>query len=135
MNADCARLRLTSAWHAESRLTTHTPVKFHFLDPPFPAKRVHVQYIALAKDRTFQPGPYAGVELLILHKNRAPVAWSFSAISAGVTVPAHVHPLANEHVYVLSGEWEESGIVYGAGSFSSLHAANAMARTWPTPKS
>ena len=36
---------------------------------------------------------------------------------AGVTVPAHIHPLANESAYVLSGEWEESGAVYTTGAF------------------
>jgi quercetin dioxygenase-like cupin family protein len=36
---------------------------------------------------------------------------------AGVTVPAHIHPDANEFVYVLSGEWEESGVTYGPGAF------------------
>src|SRR5688572_26235088 len=36
---------------------------------------------------------------------------------AGTTVPAHVHPLANESVYILSGEWEESGVTYHPGTF------------------
>ena len=36
---------------------------------------------------------------------------------AGVTVPAHIHPQANEFVYVLSGEWEESGVVHRPGTF------------------
>lgn len=36
---------------------------------------------------------------------------------AGITVPAHTHPLANEFVYVLSGEWEESGVSHQAGAF------------------
>lgn len=35
---------------------------------------------------------------------------------AGVTVPAHTHPLANEWAYVLSGEWEESGVSYRPGT-------------------
>jgi quercetin dioxygenase-like cupin family protein len=35
---------------------------------------------------------------------------------AGVTVPAHRHPLANETAYILSGEWEESGVTYTAGT-------------------
>jgi quercetin dioxygenase-like cupin family protein len=76
------------------------------------------EYIALAKDRAFQPGPYAGVELLILHKNESTGGVVvLRRFQAGLTVPAHVHPLANEHVYILSGEWEEAGVVYGAGSF------------------
>ena len=29
------------------------------------------QYSAQAKDKTWQPGPYAGVELLVLHKNES----------------------------------------------------------------
>jgi quercetin dioxygenase-like cupin family protein len=36
--------------------------------------------------------------------------------AAGVTVPAHAHPLANETAYVLGGEWEESGTTYGPGT-------------------
>jgi quercetin dioxygenase-like cupin family protein len=36
---------------------------------------------------------------------------------AGVTVPAHMHPDANESVYILSGEWEESGKTYSTGSY------------------
>jgi quercetin dioxygenase-like cupin family protein len=36
--------------------------------------------------------------------------------AAGVTVPAHTHPLANETAYVLSGEWVEDGVRYGPGT-------------------
>jgi quercetin dioxygenase-like cupin family protein len=75
-------------------------------------------YIALAKDKTWQPGPYAGVELMILQKN--PVTGGVVALrkfAAGTAVPAHVHPLANESVFVLSGEWEEGGQVYSAGTY------------------
>jgi len=36
---------------------------------------------------------------------------------AGVAVPAHIHPEANESVYVLSGEWEESGVTYTTGAY------------------
>ena len=76
------------------------------------------QYIALAKDKTFQPGPYPGVELLVLHKNESTGGVTvLRKFHAGVTVPAHTHPQANESVYVLSGEWEESGVVHGPGSF------------------
>jgi len=76
------------------------------------------EYVALAKDRAYQSGPYPGVELLTLHKNESTGAVVvLRKFAAGVTVPAHIHPLANEHVYVLSGEWEESGTVYGPGSF------------------
>ena len=35
---------------------------------------------------------------------------------AGIEVPAHTHPLANEWAYVLSGEWEESDTVYTEGT-------------------
>ena len=30
---------------------------------------------------------------------------------------ARIYPLANEFVYVLSGEWEESGVTYSEGAF------------------
>jgi quercetin dioxygenase-like cupin family protein len=76
------------------------------------------QYVTNQNEKTWQPGPYPGVQLLILHKNE---------ITGGVTllrkfaksaeIPAHVHPLANESAYVLSGEWEESGEVHGPGAF------------------
>jgi quercetin dioxygenase-like cupin family protein len=76
------------------------------------------QYAALAKDKSWQPGPYAGVELLVLHKNEATGGVTvLRKFHAGVTVPAHTHPLANESVYILSGEWEESGITYTTGAF------------------
>jgi len=75
-------------------------------------------YIALAKDKSWQPGPYAGVELMVLHKNETTGGVAvLRKFHAGVTVPAHTHPQANEFVYVLSGEWEESGVTYQTGAF------------------
>jgi quercetin dioxygenase-like cupin family protein len=75
-------------------------------------------YAALAENKTWQPGPYPGVELRILHKNDATGGVSvLRKFQAGMTVPAHTHPEANEFAYVLSGEWEESGVVYKTGAF------------------
>ncbi len=65
----------------------------------------------------WQPGPYAGVELKLLRKD--PLTGGVTVLrkfTAGVTVPAHVHPLANETAYVLAGEWEEDGVVHGPGT-------------------
>jgi quercetin dioxygenase-like cupin family protein len=76
------------------------------------------QYTALARDKQWVPGPYPGVELMILHKNDATGGVTvLRKFHAGVTVPAHTHPLANESVYVLSGEWEESGVTYTNGAY------------------
>ena len=76
------------------------------------------QYIALAKDKAWQPGPYPGVELLVLHRNEATGGVTvLRKFKEGAMVPAHTHPQANESVYVLSGEWEESGVVYSTGAF------------------
>src|SRR3989449_10076007 len=76
------------------------------------------QYVALAKDKSWQPGPYPGVELLVLHKNDATGGVAvLRKFKAGTTVPAHIHPSANEFVYVLSGEWEESGTTHTTGAF------------------
>lgn len=76
------------------------------------------QYTALAKDRQWQPGPYPGVELLVLHKNETTGGLTvLRKFHAGITVPAHIHPHANEFAYVLSGQWEESGAVYTTGAF------------------
>jgi quercetin dioxygenase-like cupin family protein len=76
------------------------------------------QYTALAKERQWQPGPYPGVELLVLHKNEGTGGVCvLRKFHAGTTVPAHIHPQANEFAYVLSGEWEESGVVYTTGAF------------------
>ena len=75
-------------------------------------------YTTLAQDRQWQSGPYPGVELLILHRNETTGGVVvLRKFRAGVTVPAHTHPLANEFVYVLSGEWEEAGVTYGNGAF------------------
>lgn len=76
------------------------------------------QYIASAKDKTWQAGPYPGVELLVLHRNEATGGVVvLRKFSAGATVPAHTHAQANEFAYVLSGEWEESETVYPPGTF------------------
>ena len=75
-------------------------------------------YVTLAKDKSWQAGPYPGVELLFLHRNDATGAVIvLRKFLAGVTVPAHIHPEANEFVYVLSGEWEESGVTHTTGAF------------------
>ncbi len=75
-------------------------------------------YTILAGDRPWQPGPYDGVELLVLHKNESTGGVTvLRKFRAGVTVPAHLHPQANESVYVLSGEWEEAGVTYTKGAF------------------
>ena len=82
-------------------------------------------YTALAKDKSWLPGPYAGVELLVLHKHEATGGVTvLRKFHAGVTVPAHTHPLANEWAYILSGEWEESGVTYTAGTL--FHAPKGV---------
>src|SRR2546423_9947769 len=85
-------------------------------------------YTALAANKTWQPGPYPGVELMILHKNETTGGVSvLRKFHAGMTIPAHVHPLANEFVYILSGEWEESGVTYHPGTF--FHAPRRAPRS------
>jgi len=74
-------------------------------------------YVALAKDKAWQPGPYEGVELMILHKHESTGGVVvLRKFKSGYTIPAHAHPHANEWAYVLSGEWEESGAIYTAGA-------------------
>ena len=74
-------------------------------------------YVALAKDKRWEPGPYPGVELLVLHKHEVTGGVTvLRKFHAGITVPAHIHPLANEWAYVISGEWEESGATYQPGA-------------------
>jgi len=75
-------------------------------------------YITLAGNKEWQPGPYPGVDLLILHKNEQSGGVTIlRKFHAGVTIPAHIHPQANEFVYVLSGEWLETGVTYTQGAF------------------
>jgi len=74
-------------------------------------------YIALAESKEWQPGPYEGVELKVLHKNDVTGGVTvLRKFKAGATIPAHTHPLANEWAYVLAGEWEESGVTYQNGA-------------------
>ena len=76
------------------------------------------QYIALANEKPWQPGPYPGVELKVLHKNDATGGVVvLRKFHSGITVPAHTHTLANEYAYVLSGKWEESDTTYVPGTF------------------
>lgn len=76
------------------------------------------QYVSIAKEKPWQPGPYEGVELLVLHKNETTGGLTvLRKFKAGTTIPAHIHPQANECAYILSGEWEESGVIYTTGTF------------------
>ena len=52
-------------------------------------------YVALAKDKTWQSGPYEGVELMVLHKheNTGGIV-VLRKFKAGHTIPAHTHPRA-----------------------------------------
>lgn len=75
-------------------------------------------YVALAGEKQWRPGPYEGVELLVLHQNDLTGGVTvLRKFRAGLTVPAHTHPQANEFAYVVSGEWEESGVTYSPGTF------------------
>ena len=74
-------------------------------------------YTALANEKPWQPGPYAGVELKILHKNETTGGVVvLRKFHAGSCVPTHIHPVANEWAWVLSGEWEEDGVTYLPGT-------------------
>jgi quercetin dioxygenase-like cupin family protein len=76
------------------------------------------QYTTHLTDKQWQPGPYEGVELLVLHKNDATGGMTvLRRFKEGTTIPAHLHPETNESVYVLSGVWEESGTRYSTGAF------------------
>ena len=64
------------------------------------------------------PGPYPGVQLLILRRDEASGSVTMlRRFHAGTTVPAHSHPQASESVFVISGEWDEDGSVYGPGTY------------------
>lgn len=82
-------------------------------------------YIALAEDKPWMPGPYAGVELCVLHKHDATGGLVvLRKFHAGTIIPAHTHPLANEWAYILSGEWEESGTIFKPGTL--FHAPKGV---------
>jgi len=75
-------------------------------------------YAVSSGGKKWQPGPYPGVELMVLHQNAQTGGVTvLRKFLAGVTVPAHIHPDANEFVYILSGEWEESGVTHTTGAF------------------
>ena len=82
-------------------------------------------YLALAEEKPWQPGPYPGVELKILHRNEETGGLVvLRKFHAGQTIPAHTHPVANEWAWILSGEWEESGVSYTAGTL--FHAPKGV---------
>ena len=74
-------------------------------------------YVALTRDKTWQPGPYDGVELMVLYKHDSTGGGVvLRKFKAGHTIPAHTHPDASEWAYVLSGEWEESDKTCATGT-------------------
>jgi quercetin dioxygenase-like cupin family protein len=75
------------------------------------------QHVSDAETTPWRPGPYPGVELKLLHRDEATGGVTvLRRFAANTTVPAHIHPLADETAYVLSGSWEESGVTYGPGT-------------------
>jgi len=78
---------------------------------------VMFQYVALAKDKKWQPGPYDGVELMVLHQHESGGVTVLRKFKAGTTIPAHTHPQASEFVFIISGDWEESGVTYSTGAY------------------
>ena len=94
------------------------------------------QYIAQEVEKPWILGPYEGVQLKILHKDdESGGVVVLRKFEAGIEVPAHIHPLANEWAYVLSGEWEESDTVYTKGTLFPRPRASATAHTSPARKS
>ena len=74
-------------------------------------------YTTLAKKKEWQTGPYEGVELKVLREDESTGGVTvLRKFHAGTTIPAHIHPAANEMAYVLSGEWEENETVYTEGT-------------------
>ena len=74
-------------------------------------------YIRVPEEVEWQPGPYPGVDLKILHQHAETGGVTvLRRFHAGATIPAHIHQKANETAYILSGEWEESGKVYAEGT-------------------
>jgi anti-sigma factor ChrR (cupin superfamily) len=74
-------------------------------------------YLAHADTVPWQSGPYPGVELKFLHRHaETGGVVVLRKFAAGVTVPAHLHPAANEWAWILSGEWVESDVSYGPGT-------------------
>lgn len=82
-------------------------------------------HVALTQDKTWQPGPYDGVELMLLHQHELTGGVVvLRKFKAGHTIPAHSHLKANEWAYVLSGEWDESGVTYTTGAL--FHAPKGV---------
>ena len=74
-------------------------------------------YVVSVEGKSWQPGPYPGVELMVLHRHEITGGVTvLRKFHAGTTVPAHTHPVANEWAYILSGEWEESGVIHRVGA-------------------
>jgi quercetin dioxygenase-like cupin family protein len=70
-----------------------------------------------------------------LHKNEQtggmPVLRTFHA---GMSIPAHIHPEANEFAYVLSGEWRNQESSTHPARSSSRRSAWRTDRTLRKPK-
>jgi quercetin dioxygenase-like cupin family protein len=84
------------------------------------------QYLAKAEEKEWQAGPYEGVDLKVLHQNKDTGGLVvLRKFKAGITIPAHRHPEANEWAYILSGEWDESGEIHAPGTL--FHAPKGEA--------
>lgn len=97
------------------------------LDPPAPP----VGYTILAADDTaFQPSPYPGVRMRLLHVDRARQTFScLLRFAPGARLPAHPHSHPEECV-VLDGSVIVAGVRMTAGDYQRVEGGVSHVEQW-----
>ena len=73
-----------------------------------------------ASSLAWSPLDFAGVSMKILtHDAQTGGMTVMTRMTAGASIPAHLHTHANETVYVLDGDFVEDGVSHGEGHFFS----------------
>lgn len=66
----------------------------------------------------WSPTPWPGVTMKRLHHDAMNHRTAgLTRLAAGATIPAHRHPRAEQHVFVVEGDRIDAGTTYGLGSF------------------
>ena len=94
------------------------------------------QYIAQELEKPWILGPYEGVQLKILHKDEETGSVVvLRKFEAGIEVPAHIHPLANEGLMCSQESGRNPTSFTRKAPCSTRPRASATAHTSPARKS
>jgi quercetin dioxygenase-like cupin family protein len=81
------------------------------------------QHIVFSDSLEWKPLDFPGVSMRVLHQDKRTGGMTvLTRLEPGASIPAHMHSLADETVYVVSGDFIEIGVAHKPGTFFTAAA-------------